>query len=236
MNEIDPASRFTVDAVRKFDDGVDHRSQPTSINNIALQVASQYRRDTMSPVMVSGVLRIIEFAVLLVSGVALYAHYVGFNTALYWHYPAIVAGGSLLTVILLELTDMYQISALRRPFANVGRLLLVWSGTSGAGRLLHEDLGGLLAILVRRLVRHRLRLPLRPARGGVANGAALGAQRRHGAARRDRRRRQGSRGADPLDRAQPDNDIRICGIFDDRDNRRSPPSSPAIRSSATSPN
>ncbi len=40
------------------------------------------------------------------------------------------------------------------------------------------------------------------------------------------------RSADPLGRAQPYNDIRICGIFDDRDDDRSPLASPAIRSSA----
>ena len=41
---------------------------------------------------------------------------------------------------------------------------------------------------------------------------------------RHRRRRQGRRNADPLaSKQQPDNDIRICGIFDDRDDKRSPP-------------
>ncbi len=226
MNEIDPASRFTVDAVRKFDDGVDHRSQPTAINNIALQVASQYRRDTMSPVMVSGVLRIIEFALLLISGVGLYTYYVGLHATLYWHYPVIVAGGSLLTVILLELTDMYQISALRGPFANFGRLLLVWSGTfalfalAGFFMKVSADFSRFwfgswfavgfvllfaLRITVARMVRRWARNGRMERRAVIVGGGEA---------------------AEALIRSielHPDNDIRICGIFDDRDDRRSPP-------------
>ena len=67
MNEIDPALRFSMDAVRKFD-GPAEGQVPGGINDVARQVASQYRRDTMSPIMVSGVLRMVEFALLLLSG------------------------------------------------------------------------------------------------------------------------------------------------------------------------
>ncbi|TGP28678.1 undecaprenyl-phosphate glucose phosphotransferase, partial [bacterium M00.F.Ca.ET.228.01.1.1] len=54
MNEIDPAHRFSMDAVRKFD-GPAPSEASSSLNDVARQVASQYRRDTMSPIMVSGV-------------------------------------------------------------------------------------------------------------------------------------------------------------------------------------
>ena len=81
----------------------------------------------------------------------------------------------------------------------------------------------LLAPVVRHLVRRRLRAALRAAAGHVAADPALGPQRPHGAARRHRRRRQGGRGLIRSVEQQPYNDIRICGIFDDRDDRRSPP-------------
>lgn len=226
MDEIDPAKRFSVEAVRKFDDGSDLSAKPTKINKIALQVATQYRRDTMSPVMVSGVLRLIEFAVLLISGVTLYAAYVGFNTALYWQYPAIVAIGSLVTVLLLEFSDMYQISALRRPFANFGRLLLAWAGTFAllalAGFFLKVSADfsrfwfgswfavGFVLLFALRITVSRL------VRGWARNGTM---ERRAVIV-------GGGKAAETLIRAieaYPDNDIRICGIFDDRDDRRSPP-------------
>ena len=146
MNEIDPSHRFSLDAVRKFEGEPIRRSVDGGLNTIARQVATQYRRDTISPVMVSGVLRLVEFGILFLSGVVLYGIYVGFPTHLSWHYPAIIVIGSLLTVIFLEFTDCYQISALLRPLQNSGRLLLSWSGAFAVlalHRLLHE---GLVAI------------------------------------------------------------------------------------------
>ena len=127
MNEIDPAQRFSVDAVRKVDGG-DRKRDTGKLSSVALQVAAQYRRDTMSPVMVSGVLRIFEFVLLLVSGLALFVYHVGIASELAWHYPAIIAGASLITVIFLEVTDCYQLSALMRPVSHFGRILLAWTG------------------------------------------------------------------------------------------------------------
>jgi hypothetical protein len=69
MNEIDPARRFSSESVRKLDAGP--ARGPAELNTIARQVATQYRRDTMSPVMVSGVLRLVELGLLFLSGVVL---------------------------------------------------------------------------------------------------------------------------------------------------------------------
>ncbi|TIR09249.1 MAG: undecaprenyl-phosphate glucose phosphotransferase, partial [Mesorhizobium sp.] len=77
MNEIDPARRFSIDAVRKFD-GPASGDKLGGMNDVARQVASQYRRDTMSPIMVSGVLRMVEFALLFLSGLCVYFYHVGF--------------------------------------------------------------------------------------------------------------------------------------------------------------
>ena len=121
MNETDPTRRFSADAVRKFD-GPAESPTPGGMNSVARQVASQYRRDTMSPVMVSGVLRIVEFALLFLSGLVLYFHFVGFFTYLAWQYPLTIAAASFLAVVLLDVSDCYQISALMRPISNLGRI------------------------------------------------------------------------------------------------------------------
>ena len=226
MDNLDPQVPYTVEAVRKFDDGKDYRVVPNDINAVAKQVATQYRRDTMSPVMVSGVLRLVEFALMALSGIVLYVVHVGFGTHLNWHYPAVILGGSLLAVILLELTDMYQFSALRRPIANMGRLLLVWSGTfalfalAGFFMKISADFSrfwfgawfaiGFLLLFGLRLV--LARMVRRWARNGTMERRAVIVG--------------GGKAAEMLIRSieqQADNDIRICGIFDDRDDRRSPP-------------
>ncbi|TIX10589.1 MAG: undecaprenyl-phosphate glucose phosphotransferase, partial [Mesorhizobium sp.] len=100
MNEIDPARRFSMNAVRKFD-GPAESEAASGLNDVARQVASQYRRDTMSPIMVSGVLRMVEFALLFVSGLCLYFYYVGFFNYLAWQYPVTIAAASFLAVVLL---------------------------------------------------------------------------------------------------------------------------------------
>lgn len=226
MRNIEPVYPFSPDAVRGFTDPSPEGEQGPKLSQIAQQVAEQYRRDTMSPVMVSGFLRLIEFALLAVSGAVMFAIYVTFDTHLTWQYPAVIVGGSLLAVILLELTDSYQITTLRQPLAHLGTLLLVWAGTfalmSLAGFFLKISaefsrvwfggwfVGGLLAFLALRLA--VARLVRRWARNGTMERRAIIVG--------------GGGNAESLIRsieAQPFNDIRICGIFDDRDDTRSPP-------------
>ncbi len=225
MNEIDPAHRFSMDAVRKFENPAP-ASSSTGINDVARQVASQYRRDTMSPVMVSGVLRLVEFALLFASGIAVYCAYVGFFTHLAWQYPLAIAATSFLAVVLLELADFYQVPILMRPVTNFGRLLLIWSGTfalmaltaffmktsSDYSRVLFAIwfVVGFVLLFGLRLVTSRLLR--RWARDGRMERRAVIVG--------------GGKAAESLIRSvekQPYNDIRICGIFDDRDDRRSPP-------------
>jgi Undecaprenyl-phosphate glucose phosphotransferase len=225
MNEIDPAHRFSAAAVRKIDLPAGDKAQ-TGINEVARQVASQYRRDTMSPVMVSGVLRLVEFALLFLSGIAVYCWFLGFFDYLPWEYPAAIAVASMLAIVLLDVCDQYQISALMRPMANFGRILLVWSGTFALMALtafflkMSESYSRVLfatwfavgfgLIFAMRLVLSRL--IRRWARDGRMERRAVIVG--------------GGKAAEALIRSvekQPYNDIRICGIFDDRDDRRSPP-------------
>ncbi len=225
MNKIDAAHRFSQEAVRTFEGARDDR-QPPGLNPVARQVASQYRRDTMSPVMVSGVLRLVEFGLLFLSGVAVYGAYLGFFTDLAWQYPLVMAAISLFTVILLDICDCYQVAALMRPADSFGRVLLVWSASFALmavaaflfkasqdySRLLFAlwFAAGFAAVFILRLF--MARLIRRWARDGHIERRAVIVG--------------GGRAAEQLIRTlerQPNNDNRICGIFDDRDDRRSPP-------------
>ena len=226
MNEIDPKLRYSMQAVRAFSEGAAARNPLETLNPVAEQVAAQYRRDTMSPVIVSGTLRLVEFALLALSGLLVFVLHVGLGTHLVWHYPAIAIGASLTAVILLELTDGYQMSTLRNPVGNAGRVLLVWAGTfallaitgfffkvsSEFSRFAFGAwfVAGFALIMTLRLV--MARLIRRWARNGMMERRAVIVG--------------GGKAAEGLIRsveAQPYNDIRICGIFDDRDDTRSPP-------------
>ncbi len=225
MNEIDPASRFSREAVQKYkgDDAYAGR-QPQDLNGIARKVAMQYRRDTMSPVMVSGILRLVEFALLALSGLIVYASYVGVNH-MFWAYPTVVLATAFGTVIVLEIFDCYQVSALLKPWNAARVIMLTWAAAFAALALIgflakmSEEFSrgwftwwfvtGLALLLSLRLV---LMFYVRKwARNGRMERRAVIVG--------------GGKVAEKLIRAieqQPYNDIRICGIFDDRDDTRSP--------------
>jgi hypothetical protein len=128
MNRIDRSQDFSADAIRAHKDDQPHDSRGGKLNPTATQIAGQFTRDTISPVMVSGAMRLVEFALLAVSGILVGLWYVEAPEALSWRYLLAIFSGAALAVILLELRDAYQIAFLRRPGANLGRLVLIWAG------------------------------------------------------------------------------------------------------------
>ncbi|MGB8816580.1 MAG: undecaprenyl-phosphate glucose phosphotransferase [Rhizobiaceae bacterium] len=226
MNEIDPNLRFNAEAVKRHDGGAPNAVRREELNAIAEQVARQYRQDSMSPVIVSGTLRLVEFAILVLSGLVIYLAYVGVHKTLLWQYPAVILGGSAAMVIVLELADTYQIPSLRKPWSQIGRILFSWSGVFAVLTLIGFFLKvsadfsrvwlatwfgtGFVALMVLRLVLSRF-IKLWARNGKMERRALIVG---------------GGKVAESLIRSieiQPDNDIRICGIFDDRDDVRSPP-------------
>jgi Undecaprenyl-phosphate glucose phosphotransferase len=227
MIENDPVHRYSAAAIRSFSAGpAADEGKPGDLNAMARQIAQQYRHDTLSPVMVSGIVRLVEFTLLVLSGFAIGLAYVGLEVVATWHYPVLILLASTLTVILLELADTYQTARLYRPLRTLAVIVPVWVGalalTALAGFFLKISgdfsrfwagawfLAALALLAVSRLVIARM---LRSwARDGRMERRAVIVG--------------GGQAAEKLIREiekQPDNDIRICGIFDDRDNRRSPP-------------
>lgn len=223
MNEIDPSLRYTADAVRSHDAQSGGRGQ--KLNDLGRQVADHFQKDNLSPVMVTGLIRLAELALLALSGVGVFAYYVGLSTHLVWHYPVIVLATSLAAIFLFDIVQGYDLNALRHPFSVLGKLLMVWTGLFALMALtgflfkMSSDFsrvwfigwystGFLLVAALRFIMGVRIR---KWARNGVMERRAVIVG--------------GGKVAETLIRsleAQPDNDIRICGIFDDRDDTRSP--------------
>jgi Undecaprenyl-phosphate glucose phosphotransferase len=225
MNEIDPSSKFSSDTIKAFAPDDVKMATSVKLNPMAEQVAHQFRADSMSPVMVSGVVRLVELAMLSVSGFIIYALYVGAGGPMNWEYPAVLLCGAILMVLLLEMGDAYQVPSLRRPGSLTGRIIASWIGVfatlalTGFFLKISEEFSrvwfgswfvcGLVLIF-------GFRFPL------------ASFIRRWGRNGRMERRAVivgGGKYAESLIRSleqQSDNDIRICGIFDDRDDQRSP--------------
>ena len=227
MNQIDPSHRFSAEAVRRFEADPDLLPKASEgLGALARQIALQYRRDTLSPKMLSGVVRLIEFGLLTAVGFAVTIRQFGFPLARETIHLGIVAASLLCAVVLLELGHGYTIPTLLRPLSVLRKLVLVWAGSFAllavVGFFLKISdefsrvwmatwfIGGFCTLLAFRLVTaHLLR---RWVRNGTVERRAVIAG--------------GGKPAEQLIRAlekQPYNDIRICGLFDDRDDGRSPP-------------
>lgn len=226
MNKIDPSLRYAPEMVRKHNPADEQPEEKRDLNAMAKQIAAQYGRDTFSPVMVSGILRLVELGLFVLSGVAIFLFHVGIQTHLVWQYPAAIVAGSALSIVFLELTDSYRMAALRNPFSQMGRIVLACCGSyallSLFGFMLKTSeefsriwfigwlVTGLGLIMVLRFI--MAQMIRRWARNGTMERRALIVG--------------GGKAAESLIRTleqQPFNDIRICGIFDDRDDSRSPP-------------
>lgn len=206
-----------------------HGSKPKEqieLNPMARQMAAQYARDTLSPTMFSGVIRLIEFAIILITGMCSFAYYVSFDTPhlVYYFLVIIVSGGMF--VLIMEMNNGYQINILRSPSRHLKRVFMTWATVLGlvavSGFLFKVSsdfsrawfliwaISGLVVLLICRLfVSWRIRSW---ARNGIMERRAVIVG--------------GGPNAEALIRSleqQADNDIRICGIFDDRYDKRSPP-------------
>ncbi|MFC5989647.1 undecaprenyl-phosphate glucose phosphotransferase [Limoniibacter endophyticus] len=202
------------------------RAEEVQLNEIAKQVAAQYRNDTLSPSMVSGLLRIYEFLLIAASGFLVFYHYVGVPGPLTAYYFGAILCCASLSVALLEFARCYSVHSLFHPFRRIGLvaglLALSFALLAVIGFFLKISdvfsrvwLAGWFAMSLISVGTSRIilsRLFQRWARNGRIERRAVIVG--------------GGKNAETLIRAleeQPYNDIRICGMFDDRDDRRSPP-------------
>jgi Undecaprenyl-phosphate glucose phosphotransferase len=194
------------------------------LNDFARRVAVQYRDEKFSPAIMKGMFRLVDFVMLFVIGHVVNFSYLGDISVLTWHVP-VITGGAALSVLFLQLADCYQIPVLRNPRGAFGRVIGAWALAFAAMALALFFLkssesfsrfwfAGWFVTGAVYLVSERVAL-------------AWGLRRwlRNGVLERRAVIVCGGRPAQDLIRsleAQPDNDIRILGIFDDRLDRRSP--------------
>jgi Undecaprenyl-phosphate glucose phosphotransferase len=233
MNKLEKGDQFDVDALRKQVSDIEVRgeagqekpSDPTEINPYARQIAEQFRDGTRSPTIIIGQLRLLEFLALFAIALITYCFSPGDGGDSPLMRAGMAAIASALTVISLQLADTYTIPALRSKLRLIPRILVAWTIafvlTTGLFVLLRGTTspmvdayivwfaaGALFLAAERFLVAYGIR---NWARNGIMERRAVIVG--------------GGEPAKDLIRVleqQADNDIRICGIFDDRGEKRSP--------------
>ncbi|ADZ70359.1 undecaprenyl-phosphate glucose phosphotransferase [Polymorphum gilvum] len=191
----------------------------------ATAIADSLRTDGVSLPVLEGSVRLIDGALVLATGLAALAATVGLDGL------SPLSGGLLAASVLFALAffqafDCYQVSVMRAVFAQVGRIASGWTlvfamvaialVTTPLGESIASPwlglwyAGGLVTLAAARLLVSR-RIRTWMAQGRLERRAVIVGG--------------GSAAADLIHEleSQPDNDIRICGIFDDRASDRSPP-------------
>jgi Undecaprenyl-phosphate glucose phosphotransferase len=210
------------------DGGVVARALPARVATMsaaARSAADRLSRQPISPAILAGFARLIDFSAIFVCGALIYFVYVVPRDGLEWGYAAPAFGGALAAVLFIEIADGYSLAALRRGGPSLARVFAAWSVVFALFAMVAflakvgDDYSRVwigswyvAGLVVFTGVRLSLASLIRAwAEAGTLERRAVIVG--------------GGESAGALIRAlevQPDNDIRICGIFDDRKDDRSP--------------
>jgi Undecaprenyl-phosphate glucose phosphotransferase len=93
----------------------------------ALQVANQKVPAAYSPVVIAGGVRIADFLLLTLVGIALYLGYVARTDGFSWSYMAGIIGMAVAAVISFQASDIYQVHIFRGQLPQMTRMLSSWA-------------------------------------------------------------------------------------------------------------
>ena len=200
--------------------------RPAGLSPAAQLIAAQPVAQAYPPIVLAGLVRMIEFGLILAIGLAVYLAYVFPHEGFDGVYLIAVGAIGALTVLAFQAADIYHVQAFRSPVGQLIRLVPAWTivfsvATAidffakfegvfsrvwlatfyGVGLAVLTGLRLALAALVRRWTRQG-RLERRAV---VVGGGDAGEVLVHS-----------------LD-AQSESDLRLLGLFDDRGEDRSPP-------------
>jgi len=193
------------------------------LTQAALAAVSQKVRPAYSPIVIAGVVRVVDFVLLSLVGVILYFGYVVPRSGLHWEYILAILAVNAATVICFQAADIYQVQVFRGELRQLTRMISSWAfvfllfiGASFFAKLGSEisrfwlaafffvGLAALIAerVFLRTLVRNWARQG-RLDRRTVIVGSDL----------------SGEQLVEAL-KTQPDSDIDVLGVFDDRNDGR----------------
>lgn len=225
MSNNKASDKITRQAVRGDEDALSQLSEQNDLNAAARKVAAQYRENTISPSVVAGTLRCVDLLISLAAGIFAYAYYVSAFERMALDYTLVTSAGAFLLLVGFEFFGLYQMRFLRMPLNSVFRIAVIWGG----GLALFTAVTFFLKIsadfsrmwaLIWLVVGMSLHITIRFITAALIQRWAI-----NGIMERRAVIVGGGKSAEELIRSleqQPFNDIRICGIFDDRDASRSP--------------
>ncbi|MHB2169658.1 undecaprenyl-phosphate glucose phosphotransferase [Alsobacter sp. R-9] len=224
MAQSQNAKSAAVDAAAPDASERPERASLRKLATLAEEFAGQNYRPSIPHAVLGGAVAMAEAAGILVSG--LLVHWIWTGNALPQPWDAgIIAAASLAAVVAFQALGIYDLPSLRAPLAQSIRLFAAWSAifVAGLGTALFAGLAdqaslmwfaswylaaGLVIVLLRvtsaAYIRRLVRAGRLDRRTAIVGGGPAAAELLRA-----------------LD-AETDSEVRVCGIFDDRDESRSP--------------
>src|ERR1700728_3629775 len=103
------------------------RAAPPTLSPAALALAEERHEPAYSPIVLAGLVRAIEVALVVLVGLALYLCYVVPWNGFAWYYFAAIFRIALLAMLAFQVADIYQVQAFRGHEKQYMRLASAWS-------------------------------------------------------------------------------------------------------------
>jgi Undecaprenyl-phosphate glucose phosphotransferase len=98
-----------------------------ALSPAAREVAAQHSMPAYSPVVLAGIVRLIEVALVGLIGLVVYFWYVGPTSGIDWYYIGAIGGIAVLSMLAFQAADIYQVQAFRGHEKQYMRLASAWS-------------------------------------------------------------------------------------------------------------
>jgi Undecaprenyl-phosphate glucose phosphotransferase len=100
---------------------------PRALSSAALEVAAEHFKQAYSPIVLAGIVRVIEIVLVASIGLVLFLWYEGPVAASARYYVGSIVGISLLAMLAFQAADIYQVQAFRGHEKQYMRLASAWS-------------------------------------------------------------------------------------------------------------
>jgi len=130
MSDTDARPAFSAASAAAVLEGVRKARNPAPQVNLspeALALADKPAAAPMSPIVLAGAVRMIEFALVVAVGLALYALYPLSGEGLVWRYLTAILAIGVLSTLAFQTADIYQVQAFRGHEKQYMRLASAWS-------------------------------------------------------------------------------------------------------------
>jgi Undecaprenyl-phosphate glucose phosphotransferase len=105
------------------------RASSRSLSPLAQLVAAQHIVPALSPIVVAGIVRFVEFVLIAAVGLLTYFGYVypADGRVLDWYYVMTAFGVAGLAIVTFQAADIYHVQAFRNPVGQCARLTVAWA-------------------------------------------------------------------------------------------------------------